>query len=135
VTTHVSQEHFIITFGQEWGERGSNSRPQDNSNSYETYALANCATTPLCQKQKTNIQVNMYPPWTHGAHENVSRTTGAICKISATSSAGGESELLPRPVTACPPPCPGSPVLRPPNPCTPLQPPAARPLPSQPPHP
>ena len=29
-----------------WGERGSNSRPQDNSLSYETYALANCATTP-----------------------------------------------------------------------------------------
>ena len=28
------------------GERGSNSRPQDHSNSYETYALANCATTP-----------------------------------------------------------------------------------------
>jgi hypothetical protein len=31
-----------------WGERGSNSRPQDHSSdSYETYALANCATTPL----------------------------------------------------------------------------------------
>ncbi|OMO60286.1 hypothetical protein COLO4_33878 [Corchorus olitorius] len=32
---------------KEWGERGSNSRPQDHSTSYETYALANCATTPL----------------------------------------------------------------------------------------
>ena len=41
-------EHFIIGSAKLiWGERGSNSRPQDHSNSYETYALANCATTPL----------------------------------------------------------------------------------------
>ena len=38
-----------------WGERGSNSRPQDHSRSYETYALANCATTPALLSCLSNV--------------------------------------------------------------------------------
>ena len=43
-----NQKKKIEPSQKEWGERGSNSRPQDNSDSYETYALTNCATTPGC---------------------------------------------------------------------------------------
>jgi hypothetical protein len=43
-TNHYERRNLSLL----WGERGSNSRPQDHSHfSYETYALANCATTPL----------------------------------------------------------------------------------------
>ena len=43
-----------------WGERGSNSRPQDHSLSYETYALANCATTPIVKRFHFNFFVGKF---------------------------------------------------------------------------